>query len=489
MSVRVSPEVCSMDRWNVYLDRMDKSDLWGFVLLDCYYHRRSRQNRTAEQFLRHMVPGLLKRQSDPVAFHRVLLCVCVQLLGDNFRSIIDQSLLFLKLLPQKPTSEQIAQIVDHYAEYGQVKAFVTALRSHGWDVVKNLGESVAPHLTTRQSATSSSLNKSPEIKMIRSLDTKVIAALRRAVINTERDSSVTTQQYIESFRASGKMKGEAFVDLLRKYSVFNSDKIAIVSLGGADGSEIAYIMESSNIKYGLLLEKNNAMLEYARERQGALNNHGKTLFIKAGDVKETIGECNKLLHKLRDDKLISGVAYSINATLHELPTRGKQKLDLRYFVNLMVDDWKPFLIAIREPCNAQDWPAKVEIKTRHLKAKTMELLASNIAEKLKICPRDAVKQMSGGFVAMPSRLAVEVLFKLFHIEEYEYEIQESVTSIPPRRLKAAMTEHRGMRVEPTYANSSSFGRLYEEYEIECRNSRTELLGKSVVFVSLVGVRT
>jgi hypothetical protein len=479
--------------WATYVDRKTKSDLWGFVVLDWYHVRSKDHKETPSQFLRTILPRVVRNHSDPVAFHRVLLSVSVQLFGNAFRQIIDLSIFCLKKFPKRPSPQQVKQMVGHYEEYGQGREFALALRSRGFSVER----SVAGMSTKTSPAKKGAAPEAKEVAentgvdvhaKLADLDNRVLEAMKRAALNPDRDSSAAGKEYVEAFRISGKMKGEAFLEILQKNPKFNNDRIAVVSVGGADGSEIAHILQHSNMRYGILLDKDQLAFTYAAEKRATLAALGKTLTLWPGDVKDTIRSCDRQLKDWKEGKLIDGVAYSINATLHELSHRGGQRFDLRHFMHLVVGEWNPFLIAMREPSTAKEWRKDVELKCKHVSQNTLELLAIFVAEKLNICKRDRIKQMSGSFVSMPPRLAVEVLFKLYYIEDLEYEIQESVTSIPTDKLRSALDETLEGRFETTYSNSPSFNRLYEEYGIECRNAKLIRLPTPTVFVSLVGTR-
>lgn len=483
-----------MKAWPAYLDRANKSDLWGFVVLDWYYRRPRDHKENANQFLRRVLPRVVKSHPDPVAFHRVLVCVCVQLLGSDFKTIIDLSLFCLKQLSRRPDPVQVSQMIEHYAPYGEAQNFMSSLRSRkiAFDSSsedKLQRQIVSAKGTLPETRTAGADELGEKINMA-DLNDCVLKALQRAAIDPARDSPGAGEDYLKSFRISGTMKGEAFKDVLEKYPIFNSDRIAIVSVGGADGTEISYILRNSKMRYGILLEKDPAAFDYATLKRGELANLAKTLVLFPGDAKETIKSCNKRLQQWKAEKLIDGVAYSINATLHELPSRGPQKFDLRSFMYQVVGTWSPFLIVMREPCSAKDWPSNVELMCPYLPQRTLELLATSVADKLKMRVPAKIKVMSDEYVQVPARLAVEVLFKLFYIKDYEYEVQESVTSIPSQKLREALNETlKKGKLETAYSNSPSFDKLYDQYEIHCRDSKLVPKPKPTVFVSLVGTRT
>jgi len=119
--------------WARYLKEYFNSDLWGFVLLD-YYHNRKKEQKEHESpshFIDNVLSNLPKTEVDPVAFHKVLLCVCVQLLGNDFPDIMGKSISVIKDLTKPLNDEQLRLIISHYKVYRQNEIFIRKLVDSG----------------------------------------------------------------------------------------------------------------------------------------------------------------------------------------------------------------------------------------------------------------------------------------------------------------------------------------------------------------------
>jgi len=115
--------------WDRYLRECLDSDLWGFVLLD-YYNRKSKHENPSH-FIDNILSALPKAKLDPVAFHKVLLCVCVQLLGNDFLDIMGKSINIIKSLDKSLNDKQLKTIISHYEDYGQQDMFMRKLVDSG----------------------------------------------------------------------------------------------------------------------------------------------------------------------------------------------------------------------------------------------------------------------------------------------------------------------------------------------------------------------
>lgn len=110
-----------MKDWKDYLNSRFDTDLWGFICLD-YYYRFGVGRPDPSEFMRQIVESVQTRTVDPVAFHRVLVSVCVQLLGGDFDAIIERSMQFLRPRLASLGEEERQKIVCHYSVYGKKDA-------------------------------------------------------------------------------------------------------------------------------------------------------------------------------------------------------------------------------------------------------------------------------------------------------------------------------------------------------------------------------
>lgn len=123
--------------WKEYIRQCVKSDLWGFVVLDYYRTEMADAHRDhPSHFIDNVLCDLPKEGIDPVAFHNVLLCVCVHLLGNDFSDIMEKSLNFLKGLESSLTEEQLEAVLQQYRHYGKEEVFLEKLESSKLVVAK-----------------------------------------------------------------------------------------------------------------------------------------------------------------------------------------------------------------------------------------------------------------------------------------------------------------------------------------------------------------
>ncbi len=126
-----------MQNWIVYIKEHVNSDLWGFILLDYYYHKKSEDYKgTPSEFIDEMLRELPREGIDIVAFHRSLLSVCVHLLGIDFSDIMEKSIAFLKSLTIPISDDQVRSIVAQYEIYGKQEVFRETLATSQVSIIE-----------------------------------------------------------------------------------------------------------------------------------------------------------------------------------------------------------------------------------------------------------------------------------------------------------------------------------------------------------------
>ena len=124
-----------MKDWIGYLKEYVNSDLWGCVLLDYYHHQREQGAKESPlNFINAVISEMPKEVIDPVAFHNMLLSICVHLLSPNFPDIMEKSIGWIKELQNPLGEEQFQAILLHYAIYGKQEIFKEKLKSSGFDI-------------------------------------------------------------------------------------------------------------------------------------------------------------------------------------------------------------------------------------------------------------------------------------------------------------------------------------------------------------------
>ncbi|HEX8211217.1 MAG TPA: tetratricopeptide repeat protein [Longimicrobium sp.] len=302
--------------------------------------------------------------------------------------------------------------------------------------------------------------------------------------SSERPGSDAETQYHVAFNQSGVNKAKEVLAELDTYGA-RLERLAYLSIGGSTGAEILHVLEQSAVRFGVLLEFDDVAGGIAEERGKTLT--GKTLRVFRGDATQKITACRQLLERWYVDGKIDGIVCSIQAVLHELPTRSPG-YDVNHLLGEALWKWDPCYLFCREPCSPRQWPERVKLSVAGVDGTLLRALASHVGSMLGI-PGEA--RSSGPDAILVSRdLAVELLFKLFYIRDYAYEIGERVTSVSPERLLAAAAAAlKGGIVTPRWQNSDSFERLYREYGVEAADPETnDKLPLPIAYVRLVGRR-
>lgn len=136
-----------MTDWLLYLKQLANSDVWGLIALDMYYKARAEgQAHTPVGFLKHIGRELAPLAGDHVAFQRVLLAAGIQLLGDDFDSIVEIAQESSAAAPRDLTPEDVLAIAESYEIYGQGQLFRQRFISseHGPELQKPESEGSMP---------------------------------------------------------------------------------------------------------------------------------------------------------------------------------------------------------------------------------------------------------------------------------------------------------------------------------------------------------
>jgi hypothetical protein len=93
-------------------------------------------------------------------------------------------------------------------------------------------------------------------------------------------------------------------------------------------------------------------------------------------------------------------------------------------------------------------------------------------------------------VILPADLAVETLFKWFHLEDYRYEIQEQLTWTDPHEFAATVRSclEDGEVSHEVFA-SAGFTERYQHWRVKATDLNGKPLGLPLPFVRVLGIRT
>lgn len=109
-----------MKDWIKFIKECSNSDLWGYVLLDFYNKERIKDaHDDPSKFIDDVVNKIIDTSIDPVNFHHSLLCVSVQLLGNDFTEIINKSVNYISKFDSRLSDDQIIDMASQYKVYGQ----------------------------------------------------------------------------------------------------------------------------------------------------------------------------------------------------------------------------------------------------------------------------------------------------------------------------------------------------------------------------------
>lgn len=293
--------------------------------------------------------------------------------------------------------------------------------------------------------------------------------------------SMSDEKYQHGFSEEGKRKAQYILDFIEnqvKGAGIDPRTMGYVSLGGADGSELEYVLRHTEIRHGVLLEYSDKANEYARFRAEGLKRTGKTMHVLQGDALARLSDAADRLRQAG----LAGVICSAQAILHELPMRSKHLFQEKGWSGIFGELFAGFehgAFVSREPCAPKNWPSRVRLRMPGVEAAKLKKLAELIAGELG---RHAVGLNYGSVIVTgreeiqaDSILAVETLHKVLRREEKDpadqvgrflVEMGERLTSFDATRIVEELHHRLGVRPSFRYLTTDGFRELYEKYGIE-----------------------
>ncbi len=264
------------------------------------------------------------------------------------------------------------------------------------------------------------------------MESSLDKSIALAVSNVRKTVKATQdEQYIEAFIRSAQKKASQVIDqLFQAESVFGNWKPVFVSVGGGDGEELVTLLERTNADHGVLLEFNRSSTSEARKKEHARLKRRKTIEVFEGTVQNYLNDA--IDHAIRFVK--SGkadfTAVTCHAVLHELYDRGEMEFDpSNFFGTIFKDENVHTWFSYREPGMPLKWENTVLLEADCKAASILtlsELLREFHPELRKLEPTPII---FGDGVKMSATLAMEVITKIFYLEDLPYEIQERSTSV------------------------------------------------------------
>lgn len=313
------------------------------------------------------------------------------------------------------------------------------------------------------------------------LEKTILEHLPAALFQRAAKSSKT---YHDAFRVSGREKADNALQILKKLRPELS-RCAYMSVGGSFGSEITSVMDRSDIRHGVLLEYDPAVVSEVTIEVERLRRAKKELVYVPGDATQQIDACRRVIEEWVKTDRIDTVVFSAQAVFHELPTRSPN-FHLSTFLHKLLSGWPRAIFICREPCAPREWPPRVELSIPEIQPKIVEELAKEIARRLDF-PDQPIRR-TGDFVEMTGSLGVETLFKIYYASDMQHELQERITTIEPNTFLLELEEQLGRgSVSRTFRNSGSFDRHYQELRVQARDPKTKAgLPRPLVFCEFVG---
>jgi hypothetical protein len=193
------------------------------------------------------------------------------------------------------------------------------------------------------------------------------------------------------------------------------DRCAVLSVGGADGTELEYFLANTGCRSGILLEYDDELASLARQKASALRASGKEMHVLTGDAVQKSENALDLVREWHRNGSIDYLVVTMHAVLHELPDRGSRTNDIERFLNKFLWNDISVLLIAREPCAPRDLPPTV-----YLSADCSPKTLAELAEKIRLAHpysfgTEAPEPMATS-VRLNSRLAAETIVKLFYLD-------------------------------------------------------------------------
>lgn len=301
------------------------------------------------------------------------------------------------------------------------------------------------------------------------LDRRIHAALSSVGDRTK--SNFDTDKYRLAFQRSAQEKAEAVLDLLNQQTnPWRRGRPVFVSVGGADGEELRTLLNHSNAALGVLIEGVRSLADVARST--ALPS-GKTVEVLEGDASEKLHDAMAIAESAVENAAADYVVVTCHAVLHELFDRSDAFDALAFFSRIFQNRRVPVWFSYREPGAPEKWPEGVLLRADCSPSSLLQL-AETIRHRHPIFTKSSIKPItSGDHLRVDRLLAMEVLCKLFYLDDFQHEIEERSTSVEHEQLKALLMvaigesafEKRFAALWSASAPSESFKRNWVEFGV------------------------
>jgi hypothetical protein len=299
-------------------------------------------------------------------------------------------------------------------------------------------------------------------------------------------------EYQDTFANEGVRKAEYVIDDLRyraSEGEFQLERLAYLCIGGADGSEVAQVLDATAISKAVMIEISDVAVKKARARAEDLEKRGKEFVVLEGDATARLNDALSVAEAWCRQGEVDGLVCSAQGVLHELPSRSKQ-FDLANFLGAIFkySGWKICAFYSREPSLPDGWPPNVRIRVPGLDGGHLARMARHVAARCHI--QGEATELASDWVALPSVLAVETLHKLIRagsVQRIEYELGEQLTSFDPMAVQAHLESMvDGMKVSVEYITTLGFKRAMLDYGVEYRGHDSRKLSLPRTHSEVIG---
>lgn len=269
----------------------------------------------------------------------------------------------------------------------------------------------------------------------------------------------------EKFRSSAERKAEGVLRKLPKK--LDTRHVVFVSVGGADGAELFKLLDLTGSSHGVLLEYADRATKAAAEEAQRRDIDFAEF---TGDAMQKLDDALGRAVQLRKEGMVSVIAVTAHAVLHELETRSTNFSLRRYFSKLSEAD----VVIGREPVVPPNWDERVLI-SGNFEARRFMRLANVIRGRHDRFrgPEFTPEVVNPTTVELHRALAIETLTKAFYCDDFLYELEECISSISPDNLMQELTLclNTTHSCSEEWVTSQSIDRFWEEYGLEVRSSQ------------------
>lgn len=307
------------------------------------------------------------------------------------------------------------------------------------------------------------------------IDERIQRALES--LNVAQEREVPSDSYIGAFRSSAQSKAEAVLAAIKQAQP-PLDKLRpiFLSIGGGDGEELCALLEQSDAKQGILVEKVKEFADIARQRDSRLL-QGKHIEVFEGDAQRKLPEAIEFgTRKIKED-CGDFLAVSCHAVIHELHDRSDEDFDLASFLgNIFRHEEVAIWFTSREPGVPEKWPEEILLHANCRSESLLKLAEAIVGRHPAFAKLKPKAHIFGDNVRLNKTLAMEVIAKLFYIDDLKHEINERSTAMEHSKFQSMLmlaigeSSVKQQRANATTVSAAtvSFQKNWQEFQIEAK---------------------